>query len=227
MDTSTMHGSIALTESEKVLTEWALNVQKTHSERLLPGIQFLFQETGLTLEHLEAIAVTIGPGSFTGLRIGLATAKALALATGKPLVGIPSLDVIVENTPCFNGLVCAALNARRGELYAALYRKSPDGQAERVTEYLAVSPESLLEMIQEPALIIGDGVEMYGEQLQKESRHPLAFVPMELNYPRASVLCRMATKRYSMGSGGHPRDIKALYVRPSDAEINLKSKGNK
>ena len=111
LDTSTSCGSIALVDSEKPLGEWNLNVRKTHVGRLLPGIQHLLGETGIEIGQIDGFAVAVGPGSFTGLRIALTTAKTLSLVTGKPLAGIPTLDVLVENVPFTEGLVCPALDA--------------------------------------------------------------------------------------------------------------------
>jgi tRNA threonylcarbamoyladenosine biosynthesis protein TsaB len=222
LDTSTSCGSIALVDSNRPLGEWNLNVQRTHAGRLLPGIQHLLCETGINIEQIEGFAVTIGPGSFTGLRIALTTAKTLSLVTGRPLAGIPTLDVLVENVPFTEGLVCPALDARKGEIFAAVYEKDSQGKSDRLTDYLSVPPESLLQMIQGPTLLLGDAVPLYGERLRRECDHPITFAPPEYHYPRASVLCRLAIKILSEGGGTHPKDLQALYARASDAELNRK-----
>jgi tRNA threonylcarbamoyladenosine biosynthesis protein TsaB len=222
LDTSTSCGSIALVDSNKPLGEWNLNVRRTHAGRLLPGIQHLLHETGIEMGQIDGFAVTLGPGSFTGLRIALTTAKTLSLVTGKPLAGIPTLDVLVENVPFAEGLVCPALDARKGEIFAAVYRKDSRGGTNRVTDYLSVPPETLSEMIEGPALMLGDGVSVYGDRLQEKCRHPITFAPPEYHYPRASVLCRLAIEKLSEGDQTHPRDLQALYARASDAELNRK-----
>jgi tRNA threonylcarbamoyladenosine biosynthesis protein TsaB len=222
LDTSTSCGSIALVDSEKPLGEWNLNVRRTHVGRLLPGIQHLLRETGIEIGQIDGFAVSVGPGSFTGLRIALTTAKTLSLVTGKPLAGIPTLDVLVENVPFTEGLVCPALDARRGEVFAAVYRKDTRGRTDRLTDYLSVPPEALLKMIQGPTLMLGDAVPLYGEKLQKECTHRIAFAPPEYHFPRASILCRLAMKKLSEGDHQHPRELQALYARASDAELNKK-----
>lgn len=229
MDTSTTCGSIALAEPGKLHAEWSLNVPKTHAGRLLPDIRHLVEAAGKELGQIDGVAVTTGPGSFTGLRIGLATAKTLALVTGKPLVGISTLDVLIENTACFEGLLCGILDARRGELYTALYRKDAKGNTKRLTDYMSVSPQRLLEKIGEPVLFVGDGVEGYRNQLQEGSCHPVRFAPPECNVPRASILCRLASMKFSLQGGTPAGDLEALYVRASDAELNRKQRdqGNK
>ncbi len=222
LDTSTSCGSIALVDSDKPLCEWTLNVRKTHAGRLLPGIEHLLQQTGIEIGRVDGFAVAVGPGSFTGLRIALTTAKTLSLVTGKPLAGIPTLDVLVENVPFAHGLVCPALDARKGEIFAAVYEKDPQGKTVRVTDYLSVPPETLSEMIEGPALMLGDAVAVYGERLRRECRHPITFAPPETHFPRASVLCRLAIEKLSSGDQTHPRDLQALYARASDAELNRK-----
>ncbi len=222
LDTSTSCGSIALVDSDKPLGEWNLNVRRTHAGRLLPGIQHLLRETGIEIGQIDGFAVAIGPGSFTGLRIALATAKALSLVTGKPLAGIPTLDVLVENVPFAEGLVCPALDARKGEIFAAVYKKDSRGGTNRITDYLSVPPETLSEMIEGPALMLGDAVSVYGERLKQKCGHPITFAPPETHFPRASVLCRLAIKKLSDGDQTHPRDLQALYARASDAELKRK-----
>jgi tRNA threonylcarbamoyladenosine biosynthesis protein TsaB len=222
LDTSTSCGSIALSDGKKPLAEWNLNVRRTHAGRLLPGIQHLLHETDLTAQQIDAFAVTTGPGSFTGLRIALTTAKTLSLVTGKPLVGVPTLDVLVENVPFAPGLVCPVLDARKGEVFAALYKKDPQGGARRLTDYLSAPPESLLGMITEPALLLGDAIPVYEERFRKQCPHPITFAPPEYHFPRASILCRLAVKKLSEGDHQHPRELQALYARASDAELNRK-----
>jgi tRNA threonylcarbamoyladenosine biosynthesis protein TsaB len=223
LDTSTSCGSIAVVDGNRPLGEWNLNVPRTHAGRLLPGVQYLLGETGLKIEQIDGFAVTMGPGSFTGLRIALTTAKTLSLVTGKPLMGIPTLDVLVENVPYATGLICPALDARKGEIFAALYRRdSAGGTTDRLTDYLSVPPDALREMIQGPVLMLGDAVPVYGEDLQKGCSHKITFASPEYCFPRASHLCRLAMKKLSQEGATHPRDLQALYARASDAELNRK-----
>ncbi len=222
IDTSTFFGSIALVETEKVIAEGSLNVHKTHSGRLLPGINRILEDTGITLDQIDGFAVTTGPGSFTGLRIGLSTVKTLALVTGKSVAGISSLDVLAGGILSSTSLISVILDARRGELYTALYRNNANGKVKRLTEYQALSPTALLEKITEPVLFVGDGIPLYRDQLQKECGQTVAFAPADSNYPRAAVLCRLAKDKFDRQETMHPRDIQALYIRPSDAEINFR-----
>lgn len=222
LDTSTSWGSIALIDANKPLGEWSLNVPRTHAGRLLPGIQYLLGQTGVQMGQIDGFAVATGPGSFTGLRIALTTAKTLALVTGRPLVGIPTLDVLVENMPFAEGFVCPALDARKGEIFTALYKKESTGNTNRLTEYVSVSPEALSKMIPGPTLLLGDAVPVYGDRLRRQCGHAITLAPPEYHFPRASILCRLAIKKLPQGGAVHPRDLKALYARASDAELNRK-----
>lgn len=222
LDMSTSCGSIALVDSSKTVGEWSLNVSRTHAGRVLPGIQHLLNETGIEVGQIDGFAVAIGPGSFTGLRIALTTAKTLSFVTGKPLAGIPTLDVLVENIPFSAELVCPALDARKGEIFAAVYKKNPQGKTSRLTDYLSVSPEALSRTIQAPVLLLGDAVPLYGERLQRECSHPITFAPPEYYFPRASILCRLAIKKLSKGDHQHPRELRPLYARDADAELRRK-----
>lgn len=220
IDTSTSCGSIALVDDWRVVAEWNLTHAKTHSERLLPGLARMLEAADVPLARVDLIAVAVGPGSFTGLRIGLATAKALALGSGKPMVGVPTLDVLSENVVVSPLLVCPTLDARKGEVFAALYRKPCPGSSERISPYMSLPPERLLEEIREPALLLGDGALLYRERLQSCARHPLLLAPLECHSPRASTLCRVALEKYRLEGATDPAEIRALYVRASDAELN-------
>ncbi len=222
IDTSTSCGSVALVDSGKILGEWSLNVSGTHAVRLLPGIRHLLEEAGTRIGDIDGFAVTVGPGSFTGLRIGLTTAKTLSLVTEKPLAGVPTLDVLVENAPFARGLVCPVLDARKGEVFTAVYERNPRGVVDRLTDYLAVTPEALSKSFQGPALLLGNAVPVYGERFQRECAHPVTFAPPECHFPRASTLCRLAVERISAGDHRHPRELQALYARQPDAERQQK-----
>jgi len=219
IDTSSASGTVAVTSPERVLAEWTLEADRSHAARLLPHIRCLLREADLTLGDIRGIGVTVGPGSFTGLRIGIVTAKTLALVSGKPLVGRSTLDVLAAGLPHAAGLLCPVLDARRGEVYWALYRTDGSGCTERITEYRVTTPEALLDAVPGPALFAGSGVGVYGERFASVAAHQVARHP-EHNQVRASVLCRLARETYEAEGGTLPADLQAIYVRPSDAERN-------
>lgn len=122
IETSTRTGSVAIVEGEEIIAEYTLKSKETHTARLMPAIDHILKDTHLTIHQMDAVAVSLGPGSFTGLRIGLATAKGLCLALRKPLVGILTLDALAHNICYSSHIICPLLDARKGEVYAALYR---------------------------------------------------------------------------------------------------------
>ncbi len=219
IDTSSVVGTVAVTSPGKVVAEWSLEVDRTHAKRLLPHIQWMLREAGLCFADIDGIAVTLGPGSFTGLRIGITTAKTLALVSGKPLVGRPTLDVLAGNVPHASGLLCPVLDARRGEVYWALYRRDESGDTERLTDDRVGTPDALLKKVPGPALFLGSGAGIYGDRFRSAAGHRVAEEP-EQNQIRASVLCRLARETYEAQGATLPADLKAVYVRPSDAEKN-------
>ncbi len=190
IDSATLVAGMAVVEGERVIVEGFLQTRKTHSERLLPLIDFWLREAELSLSDLDGVAVTLGPGSFTGLRIGLATAKGLALGAGKPLVGIPTLDALALNLTGVPGFICPILDARKSEVYTAVYVSPEPGRLIRLTRYMAVSPVWLLdwlrqgiEPILEPGIEVIPGFkpektnpEQSGEQLVPDRSAPVNFL---------------------------------------------------
>ena len=219
LETSGSCGSIALVRAFGCVAEYTLDTGQTHSRYLLPGIEMLMRETSIDWPDLNAIAVGLGPGSFTGLRIGLATAKGLAMAAEKPLVGVSSLDGLAVQI-IGNGLpVCALIDARKKEVYAALYRENAQGEMERQGDYLVLPPARLAEMIQEPTLFIGSGAELYRHLLTAQLGDLARFAPSVLFHDRASAIGFLGLKRFLQGD--LPAEVAPLYVRASDAELQL------
>ena len=142
VETSTLAGGVALVDGDRLVAEYVLDVSVTHSERLLATVDRVLADARWTPRDLEGLAVSIGPGSFTGLRIGVSTVKGLALALGLPVAAVPTLDAMAAAVPWTALPVCPVLDARRGEVYASLYRRDGDG-LRREWDYLALAPEEL------------------------------------------------------------------------------------
>ncbi len=219
IDTCSASGSVAVASPDGVVAAWTLEADRSHAVRLLPHIRCLLREADLAFGDIHGIAVTVGPGSFTGMRIGITTAKTLALVSGRPLVGRSTLDVLAAGLPLDGGLLCPVLDARRGEVYWALYRPDGSGGTERLTDYRVTTPETLLDEVPGPVLFAGSGVRAYGERFASVAGHRVARQP-EQNQVRASVLCRLARETFEARGGTPPADLQAVYVRPSDAERN-------
>jgi tRNA threonylcarbamoyladenosine biosynthesis protein TsaB len=215
VETSTPAGGAALLDGELVVGEYALDVSATHSERLMGAIDRLLTDAGWTVRDLEGLAVAVGPGSFTGLRIGLSTVKGLALALAIPIAAVPTLDALAAGVPFAALPVCPVLDARKREVYASLYRW--DGSAmRREWDYLAIAPGELAARLREPVIVLGDGVD------QIDSPHARRLSPPRRGPSPASVGA-LGHARLSRGDSVPPAELVPIYLRPSEAE--LKSRG--
>lgn len=224
IDNSTMYGNVALTSPDGLLAEHSLLSRLTHSKRLLASLENMLQENELDWHQLDALAVCLGPGSFTGLRIGLATIKGIAMATGLPLIGISSLDGLACQLPFARHQICPLLDARKHEIYTAFYQSSTDGMVERQGRYLVMPPEELLQIIDRPTIFVGDGVNVYGDLLKEGLGSKALFAPEHIIFPRAATIGKLALERFEKKEFLDPALAVPLYIRASDAEIQRRKK---
>jgi tRNA threonylcarbamoyladenosine biosynthesis protein TsaB len=227
MDTATPCSSVALTSGTRtnghLVASLCLTGNVTHSRRLLSAIDYLTREAGVDKAAIAGIAVGLGPGSFTGLRIGMATAKGLAAASGKPLFGVSTLDALAAQ--CVTStLICTLLDARKKEVYAAFHRCNGEGTTERIGEMQVIAPEKLAAAIEEPVFMIGDGVAVYGDLFRKLLGERVSFAPAQLHTPSAVALGMIAGEMYDRGESLDIGEAVPVYVRSSDAELNLLKK---
>ncbi|MGB9859442.1 MAG: tRNA (adenosine(37)-N6)-threonylcarbamoyltransferase complex dimerization subunit type 1 TsaB [Moorellaceae bacterium] len=219
IESSTALVSVAVVDDQKLRAEISLNGEQYSSRRLLPVISSLLEEANLEFNELTGIAVSLGPGSFTSLRIGLATAKGLAHASGKPLVGIPTLEGLALNAVGVSGLICPVLAARRQEVYTALYRWQ-EGELCGLTSCMVVEPSSWaarLASYDEPVYFLGDAVMPYREVWLSLGNRAV-FLPPESTLPRGGHIARLGQRRLSQGQVDDLFQLKPLYLRPSAAE---------
>ena len=224
IDTSTPCSSVALTagtrKNGEVVASLCLTGKVTHSRRLLAAIDWIMQESGVAWPAMDGIAVSLGPGSFTGLRIGMATAKGLAAAAEKVLLGVSTLDSLAAKCVT-NRLICSLLDARKKEVYAAFYRCKNDGLSERIGDPVVLTPADLAASIHEPVLLVGDGVRAYGEVLQAILQEKCMIAPAALHEPSAASLGMLAGELLEKGRILDVAEGVPMYVRSSDAELNL------
>jgi tRNA threonylcarbamoyladenosine biosynthesis protein TsaB len=223
LETSGVCGSIALVTERQCLGEYTLCSKQTHSRRLLVGIEWLLGEVGFDWKKIGGVAVSLGPGSFTGLRIGLSTAKGLAMATGIPLLGVAALDGLAAQLAHAASLICSVLDARKQEVYTAFYRSGPAG-VERVSDYMVLPPATLAAMISEPVLLVGDGAFAYEELFRERLGDALVIAPGEIYFPRAAAIGQLAFSKWQRQEFLEPASAVPLYIRPSEAEMNLKNR---
>jgi len=223
IQTASPAGSLALSNGEHLLAEINLDVRKTPTEWLLPMIEDLLTKADLGKGDLDAIAVVRGPGSFTGLRVGLATAKGLSLAADCPLLGVSSLQCLAMQLPFTRLPVCVMLDARKQEVYAASYTWQA-GLPQPVAEERVIKPEKLLSEISGETLFVGNGALVYRSLIVRQLSERAHFAPAFLNLPRAGAAAVLALHEWSSGRTFSADELMPLYLRPSEAELNFKTK---
>lgn len=225
LDTATQVCSAALVCKEQLIGEYTLNIRKTHSQRLMPLLDALLTDCGAAREEISGIAVAAGPGSFTGLRIGVSTARALAQGLGVPAAGVSTLEAIAEQYPLPGLVVCPLLDARRGQVYAALYRRSPVPPylpAEIIPPSASGLPPLLerLASLEEPVLFLGEGAAIHAESITAalESRAVIPPAPAGLNRASLVALCGARRLAASPPASHTYHHLRPVYLRQPEAE---------
>jgi tRNA threonylcarbamoyladenosine biosynthesis protein TsaB len=221
IQTATPAGSVALTEGSRLLGELFLDVRRPHGEWLLGAIDRLLAAAGLPVDNLDGFGVTVGPGSFTGLRVGLATVKGLALATGKPLAGVSTLQALAMQAPYAALPVCALLDARKQEVYAGTFVWQ-DGLPRPTGPERVLSPERLLGELTGPVLFVGDGATVYRTLIARQLGSQAHFLPAAYDPPRAAHAALLAAEVFAAGEAKPAAQVNPVYIRPSEAELNKK-----
>ncbi|MFQ9417843.1 MAG: tRNA (adenosine(37)-N6)-threonylcarbamoyltransferase complex dimerization subunit type 1 TsaB [Lachnospiraceae bacterium] len=220
LDSSGLVASVAVVEDNQLLAEYTVNYKKTHSQTLLPMLDEIAKMIELDLETIDAIAVAAGPGSFTGLRIGSATAKGLGLALKKPLIPVPTVDALAYNLYDSTGVICPMMDARRKQVYTGIYRFA-DHELVTVSRQKAIAVEELireLNALGEAVIFLGDGVTVYQEMLKENMQVPYSFAPAHLNKQRAGAVGALAEKYYREGKTVTAAEHQPEYLRVSQAE---------
>ena len=227
VDSSGLVATVAVVEDgeleAKTIAEYTMNFKKTHSQTLLPMLDEIVKMTELDLQTIDAIAVSGGPGSFTGLRIGSATAKGLGLALGKPLIHIPTVDGLAYNLCYTDQIVCPIMDARRNQVYTGIY-KFEDDKMIVLEEQMAIGIEELDEKLQgytgSGIVFLGDGVPVHRVILETElmKEQKISFAPAHLNHQRAAAVGALAIGYYKAGRMESAAEHKPDYLRVSQAE---------
>ncbi len=220
LDSSGLVATVALLENDQTIAEYTVNYKKTHSQTLLPMLDEIVKMTEFDLQTIDAIAVAGGPGSFTGLRIGAATAKGLGLALNKPLIHIPTVDGLAYNLYGNNGLICPIMDARRNQVYTGLYRFENE-EFQVVEAQMAISVDELAEKLNqygEKVTFLGDGVPVYKEQLEGKLTTEFHFAPAHLNRQRATAVGALGMKYFAEGKIETAMEHSPDYLRLSQAE---------
>lgn len=220
IDTATSQAGCAIGGHEGVIASAQCAKGRRHAENLAPAIDFICGQSQIELNEISVVAVDLGPGLFTGLRVGIATGMGLAHALGIPMIGVPSLDLLAFAVRFSPRLIVTAIDARRSELYYALYRQVPGG-IQRLTEHAVGTPEDLVADLserREEMLLVGDGIHRYRGQFETLSKAEIA--DAGLSYPSAASLVQLAHAQALREQFVQPTELAPIYLRKPDAEIN-------
>lgn len=220
IDTATSFGGIAILEDDRIIVESADSSKESHSEKLLPFIDNLLKSNRINLRDIDCFAAAIGPGSFTGLRVGIATIKGLAWSLKKPVIGISTLKALAMNIQDADKLICPLLDARKNEVYAAVYKWDGDNLAAE-KEDCAILPNELIKSLNKPTVFLGDGIDIYGDIFKNALGDNAIFAPHNLWRIKASNIAKLAFIEIKNGNVQPPESIMPNYLRKSYAEIKL------
>lgn len=224
VDSSAMVASVAVVEDGVTKAEYTINNKKTHSQTLLPMLDAISGMLEEELDDVDAIAISAGPGSFTGLRIGSASVKGLAQAWKKPIIPVPTVDGLAYNCWGHDRIVCPLMDARRNQTYTGLYSFAPEGESykmETILEQCAVALEEIIAKINEigkPVTFLGDGVPVFKEQIARECKVDYSFAPAFANRQRAAVIATLGEKLFAEGKIEDATSHAPDYLRVSQAE---------
>ncbi len=231
IDTSGLVGSVAVSDGDILTAQFSIQYKTTHSEILMPMLSDIASKIGLDLKTVDAIAVAKGPGSFTGLRIGSATAKGLALAIDKPIIPVPTVDALAYNLYGNEKIICPMMDARRNQVYTGIYTFVPADTEEKnsersfsmkvIKEQFATSIDDIagrLNALGKPVILLGDGVPVYHDKLEELLKVPFSVAPLHMNRQSAASLCAIASEYAKDGIFVSADDFAPEYLRLSQAE---------
>jgi tRNA threonylcarbamoyladenosine biosynthesis protein TsaB len=221
LDTSGVTASVALLQDETVRAEMFLNLGRNHSEILLTSIEHLLNATGLEIREIDVFACTVGPGSFTGIRIGISTVKGLALAFDRPIVGLSALEVLAMNAMGFQKKICPMIDARRGQVYAGLYVDNGTDILTNIIPERLVKANDFLELIAGETVFIGTGAVKYGDSIRRGFAGRGYFVVDYLHQIHASAVGVLAGRKALAGGLTDAVKLIPLYLRRSEAEEKM------
>ncbi len=224
IESASVTASCAVSQDENVLGEYSLSHKKTHSEKLMPLIEDLMQDLSLKINDIDIIAVSEGPGSYTGLRIGAAIAKSLAFAADIKIVNVPTIKSLAANIYDTDKLIVPIMDAKAGRIYTGIY-KWVNGDLIEVKEQFPCNIDELIDILndlKEPVIFNGDGSVNYKEEIKNTLNQKAYFAPEIFNYLKASTLSFIAYKMAIEGNTVRPKDFKPQYLRLSQAERNRK-----
>lgn len=220
LDSSGLVASVAIASEDVLLAEYTMNYKKTHSQTLIPMLNEVVSMVDLDLSEVDAIAITSGPGSFTGLRIGSATAKGLGLALDKPIIPVPTVDCLAFNLYGTDKLICPIMDARRDQVYTGLYEFADDKLAV-LSPQKVVSIDEIIDEIEttgRSVIFLGDGVPIHRDRIAGKIKVKYSFAPLHMNRQRAGAVAALGLAYYKENRMESADEHQPVYLRVSQAE---------
>lgn len=222
IETSTMVGGVAILNDDILVAESRINVKAAHSERIVSEIDHVLAQSGLKVDDINVFAISIGPGSFTGLRVGLSTVKGLVYAMGKKLVSIPSLEAFAWNIPFSRYLICPLLDARKKEVYAGIFKWTGNGFM-RIMDEQPIKIDNLMSGLNETTIFLGEGAIIYKENIKKRLGSMAIFAQPQKMVPSPSNVAYLGMMKAKSGEFEDLIKLVPMYLRKSEAEIKRKN----
>lgn len=218
IESSTKTGSVAIVSESAVIAQYSLNIEVTHSERLMTTVDRVLCDTGIALSDIDGFGVAIGPGSFTGLRIGISTIKGLALVTEKPVAAVSTLKALAHHLPHSAFPVCPLLDARKNEVYAALFQYE-NGDCTPLLSERTIPLAHLAEEIKGKTIFIGEAAQAFRAELESFFGERALFAPPSLSLPSAAAVGELALAMIKRGEQTDPDTLVPMYIRRPEAEV--------
>ena len=220
VDTATTSCSVAIVDKTSLISEFTIDREETHSKHLMDMIKAVLRMSGFNLSDVDGFAVTRGPGSFTGLRIGISTIKGLAVASKKPVVGVSSLETLAFQVSYSRSLICPILDARKGEVYFSRYRFL-NGHLKKQTGECVAPPDQAIDDLNESCLFVGNGALLHKKMILEKMGKFASFTSLTQNTIRASTMAYLSMAKFENNNTDDIEKILPYYIRKSDAELNL------
>jgi len=221
-ETATETGSVCLYSDEKgLLAEVSIGPLKRHSQSLMLAVNFILTQAEMSVNDIDFFSISIGPGSFTGLRVGISTAKGLAFATCKPIAEVPTLEAMALSRVPEKRLICSMLDARKKEVYSAVFRWGSEG-LKRILPETVCSVEDILKEIKKECVFLGSGAVMYKDRIISYMNNKASFVLQPMHIPLARCVGLLGILKAKQGLLKKASEVKPFYIRPSEAELKFK-----
>jgi tRNA threonylcarbamoyladenosine biosynthesis protein TsaB len=217
IDTSSKFLSIALAEDSDIIKEESFLLDRTHSSELVPKIKELLKKSRVAIKKIDGFVIGLGPGSFTGLRIGVSAVKGFGIASGKPCVGIASIDAIACNAMDEDAIIVPVIDAKRNQVYSAIYRKE-GSLVIKESEYLLLPIEKLMKNIKGEAVFLGDGLSLYRDKIKSLNREAI-FLEEKCWYPAAGNLIKLGLSKIGKAKKPNLAKLVPLYLYPEDCQV--------